>query len=123
MKEIIAIIRPKKIGATKDFLETLGFPSVTAFRVLGRGKQKGLVGEVDLIPRPGVLEQSKSPGMKYVPKRQLSIVAPDDKVDEIVQGIIKINQTDQIGDGKIFICPLENAVRVRTKEEGEKAIL
>lgn len=123
MKEIIAIIRPRKVNATKEILEKLGFLSITAVAVLGRGKQKGIVGEVDVDFRPGVLEKSKSFGMKYVPKRQISVVVPDANADEIVQAIIKVNKTDTIGDGKIFVCPVDNALRVRTDEEGEKAIL
>jgi nitrogen regulatory protein PII 2 len=61
--------------------------------------------------------------MKYVPKRMLTLVVPDDKVERVVSVIIGVNQTAQIGDGKIFISPVEDAVRVRTDEQGEQAIL
>jgi nitrogen regulatory protein PII 2 len=122
MKEIIAIIRPKKVGATKFALEQLGFPSLTAEAVLGRGRQRGIASEVNLDLSPELLSQGKSGGMKYVPKRLLTLVVPDDDADIVVQAIVNINRTGQIGDGKIFVAPLEDALRVRTGERGESAI-
>ncbi len=122
MKEIITIIRPKKVNATKEALVKLGVPSMTAIPVLGKGKQKGIDSEVNIEYRKGILEQNKSGGMKYVPKRYLSIVVSDEQEEAVVQTIIKINQTGQIGDGKIFICPVDDALRVRTDEQGNEAI-
>lgn len=122
MKEIIAIIRPKMVGRTKDALEKLGFPSVTAVPVLGRGKQRGIAGEVNIDIRPGILE-GRTVGMKYIPKRELTIAVRDCDVDVVVKTIIEANQTSQIGDGKIFVCPIDDVVRVRTNETGEAAIL
>ena len=122
MKEIIAIIRPNKVGHTKDALDKLGFPSITATSVLGRGRQRGIAAEVNIDIKPEILAQGRSNGMKYVPKRLLSMVVSAADVDLVVKTIIKINQTAHIGDGKIFICPVDNAVRVRTSEEGETAI-
>ena len=125
MKEIIAIIRPKKIEHTKDALDVLGFPSVTAIPVLGRGNQRGIAGELGIDIRPDAVAQGRSAGMKdmkYIPKRLLSLIVCDEDVDEIVEAIIKVNQTDQIGDGKIFICPVDDAIRVRTDEQGDSAI-
>jgi nitrogen regulatory protein PII 2 len=122
MKEIMAIIRPKKMGPTKAALEKLGFPSLTAVPVIGRGKQRGIAGEVNYEFRPELLGQGKSGGMKYIPKRLVTLVVNDDEVDQVVQEIIKVNQTAQIGDGKIFVCPVENVVRVRTNECGEEAL-
>lgn len=123
MKEIIAVIRPKKVNETKRALDQLGFPGMTAVPVLGRGKQKGLVGEINIEFRPGILENPKAGTMKYIPKRMLSVVVPDTAVEAVVNAIVRTNQTEQIGDGKIFICPLDNAVRVRTDEEGDSALL
>ena len=123
MKEIIAIIRPRKMGATKEALDALGFPCMTATPVLGRGKQRGILGEVDLEVRPEVLKQGKYRAMPYIPKRLLSVVVPDDEADRVVQAIVGVNQTEQIGDGRIFICPVDDALRVRTDEKGESAIL
>lgn len=122
MKEIITIIRPKKVSATKEALVTLGIPSMTAIPVLGRGRQKGIDSEVNIEYRAGILEQNKNGGMKYVPKRYLSIIISDEHVEEAIAAIIRINQTGQIGDGKIFICPVEDALRIRTDERGNDAI-
>lgn len=123
MKEIIAIIRPKKVGSTRSALEKIGFPSMTATGVRGRGMQCGIAGEVIVDGSPDELLKRNSGGMKYVPKRLLTIVVPDKYVDRVVQKIIEVNQTSQIGDGKIFVCPVDDAVRVRTKEQGERAVL
>jgi nitrogen regulatory protein PII 2 len=61
--------------------------------------------------------------MKYIPKRLLSIVVQNSDVDSVVKKIIEVNQTAQIGDKKIFVCPLDTAVRVQTDERGESAVL
>ncbi|MFA9377673.1 MAG: P-II family nitrogen regulator [Lachnotalea sp.] len=125
MKEIIAIIRPKKVTATKNALEKLGFPSITAISVMGRGKQRGIAAELNIDVRPEALLSGEKAGLKYmeyIPKRLVTIVVCDEDVDLIVKTIIEVNKTDQIGDGKIFVCPLDDAVRVRTDETGEKAI-
>jgi nitrogen regulatory protein PII 2 len=122
MKEIITIIRPKKVSATKEALVKLGYPSLTAIPVLGRGKQKGIDNEVNIEYRAGILEQNKNSRMKYVPKRYLSIVVNDEAVENVVDTIISINQSGEIGDGKIFICPVEDAIRIRTDEQGNDAI-
>ncbi len=123
MKEIIAIIRPKKMGATKEALDKLGFPCLTAVPVLGRGKQQGLAGEIGTEINPRVLEQGKFRKMKYIPKRMISLVVPGASVDAVIDAIVAVNRTEQIGDGRIFICPVEDAMRVRTDEHGENAIL
>ena len=65
----------------------------------------------------------RSGGMKYIPKRLISLTVHDADVDLIVKAIIKVNQTKQIGDGRVFICPVDNVVRVRTNEEGDQAIM
>ena len=125
MKEIIAIIRPKKVTPTKAALEKLGFPSITAVQVVGRGKQQGIASELDIEIRPSALVRSKTAGLKYmeyIPKRMLSIVVSNEDVDVVVKAIIAVNQTDQIGDGKVFVCPVDDAVRVRTDEQGDEAI-
>ena len=122
MKEIIIVIRPKKVNETKEVLAALGFPGMTAIPVLGRGKQKGIASEVSIEYRPGILEQNKNGGMKYVPKRYLSIVVSDENVETVIDSIIKVNKTGEFGDGKIFICPVEEAIRIRTDEQGDEAI-
>jgi nitrogen regulatory protein PII 2 len=123
MKEIIAIIRPKMVGKTKAALEKMGFPGLTAVAVLGRGKQRGIAGEVDIEYRPHILEEGAHRGMKYIPKRELSMVVKDSDVDGVIQALLSINRSGQAGDGKIFVCPLDNALRVRTGETGDTALV
>lgn len=123
MKEIIAIIRPSKMNATKKSLDELNIPSVTAIPVLGRGNQRGLnpiLAGIE-ISRDALVKGHVT-GMKFVPKRMLIIVAKDEDVDTIVDTIVKSNKTGYIGDGKVFICPTDNAVKVRTKESGDTAL-
>lgn len=137
MKEITTIIRRDKLPETKKALEELGYPSLTIQSVDGRGKQKGaMCAEMDsempesfctavkLKPTPSAyaLEHTLPKVALYVPKRLLTIVVPDDAVSKIVVSIIEVNRTGKRGDGKIFVSPLENAVRVRTGEQDGEAI-
>jgi nitrogen regulatory protein PII 2 len=137
MKEITAIIRRDKLPETKTVLEQLGYPSLTIQSVDGRGKQRGaMCAEMDsemhdsfctavkLRPTPSsyALEHTLPKVAMYVPKRLLTIVVPDDVVTKIVKEIVKINKTGKPGDGKIFVSPIDGAVRVRTGEVGGEAI-
>ena len=137
MKEITAIIRRDKLPETKKALEELGYPSLTIQSVDGRGKQKGaMCAEMDsempesfctsakLKPTPSTyaLEHTLPKVALYVPKRLLTIIVPDDVVTKLVKAMISVNQTGKHGDGKIFVSPVENAVRVRTGEENGEAI-
>ena len=119
MKEVIAIIRMNAIQNTKIALSGVGLDSMTAERVYGRGKQKGLhiypLGKIDSL-------DSSKEGMKYVPKRMLTFVVPDDRVDELTDILIKTNKTGMIGDGKIFISDVEDAIRIRTGDQGLEAL-
>ena len=122
MKEIIAIIRPNKMTQTKDVLNALGFPAMTAQRVMGRGIQKAIIGEVSFdIQNETLLKEEGT--MRYIPKRLISLIVPDEDVSLIVEAIMRVNQTGQNGDGKLFVCPLDEAVRVRTNERGTKALI
>lgn len=123
MQEVIAIIRPNKIRAMKEALDKMGFPGMTAVAVLGRGKQRGIAGELRIDVKPDLLAKDKSAGMKYIPKRMVSIVVNDVDVEKIVKAVIAVNQTAEIGDGRVFVCPVEDALRVRTGETGAKAIV
>ena len=137
MKEITAIIRRDKLPETKKVLEELGYPSLTIQSVDGRGKQKGaMCAEMDsempesfctsakLKPTPSTyaLEHTLPKVALYVPKRLLTIIVPDDVVTKLVKSMISVNQTGKHGDGKIFVSPIENALRVRTGEENGEAI-
>jgi nitrogen regulatory protein P-II 1 len=112
MKLIEAIIRQEKLDAVKTVLETSGYFGMTVSEVSGRGRQGGLtlqwrVGEykVDLLP-----------------KIKVEIVVLDDDVVRILNVITAAARTGEMGDGKLFVLPVENAVRVRTGEEGDNAI-
>jgi nitrogen regulatory protein PII 2 len=137
MKEITAIIRRDKLPETKKALDDLGYPSLTIQSVEGRGKQRGaMCGEMDsempdsycttakLKPTPSTyaLEHTLPKIALFVPKRLLTIVVPDDVVATVVKSLIRVNQTGKAGDGKIFVLPIENAVRVRTGEKNGEAI-
>jgi len=138
MKEITAVIRRDKLPETKKVLEELGYPSVSIQSVDGRGKQKGMVCDNDLdpelpekfctsvklTPTPSsyALDHALPKVALFVPKRMLTMVVPDDLVTKIVKSLIKANQTGKTGDGKIFVSPIEGALRVRTGETDGEAI-
>jgi len=138
MKEITAIIRRDKLHETKKVLDELGYPSVSIQSVDGRGKQRGAVCDNDLdpelpdkyctsvklTPTPSTyaLEHTLPKVALFVPKRMLTMVVPDDVVSKLVKSIIKVNRTGKTGDGKIFISPVESALRVRTGEKDGEAI-
>jgi len=126
LKEIIAIIRPNKVSKTAKALEAVGFPALTVMKCFGRGKQRGYldVNLPDVIDMKKIVEEGEKQGlyMKYIPKRLLSIVVNDEDVPLVVGIIMKVNRTGNIGDGKIFVLPVEDAIRIRTGESGESAI-
>lgn len=138
MKEITAVIRRDKLAETKKILDELGYPSLSIQSVDGRGKQRGAVCDSDLdpelpdkyctsvrlTPTPSsyALEHSLPKVALFVPKRMLTMVVPDDVVGKIVKSIIKVNQTGKTGDGKIFVSPVEGALRLRTGEKDGEAI-
>ena len=112
MKKILAIIRPDKLEEVKQALEDIGCNGLTIKEVRGRGIQLGITEsyrghdyKVDLLP-----------------KTEIEIVSGEEDLDNIVDTIVKTAQTGDIGDGKIFISPVEEVIRIRTGERGEKAI-
>ncbi|MEM2866550.1 MAG: P-II family nitrogen regulator [Candidatus Hadarchaeales archaeon] len=112
MKKIEAIIRVEKLDDVKRALKKLGYPGLTITQVRGHGQQKGLT------------EQFR--GMEYkidlLPKLKLEIVVRDEDVDKIIRHIARSAWTGKVGDGKIFVSPVEKIVRIRTGETGEKAL-
>jgi nitrogen regulatory protein PII 2 len=140
MKEICAVIRRDKLPETKAALERVGFPSLTIQSVEGRGKQKGDVAcfladmdqdavacnslHVKLKPTPSTyaLEHTLPKYAQFVPKRMVTMMVPDDAVDAVVEAIMNVNSTGQHGDGKVFVCPVESAERIRTGECNEAAV-
>ncbi len=124
MKEVIAIIRRHRLQETKAGLLGIGIPALTMVSVEGRGKQRGLPGwnyELDPV-LTGTKEKNTGVSMRFVPKRMIYAVVEDDEVQKVVETIIRTNQSGHIGDGKIFVCLVYDAVRVRTGENGEQAI-
>jgi nitrogen regulatory protein PII 2 len=121
MKEIIAILRPNKISKTRDILASLGFPGMNAAKVLGRGKQRGIIGEVAFETGMGTDPSQKA--MKYIPKRLMSLVVQDEDVPLVVSVIVRANRTGEHGDGRVFVCPVDDAIRIRTDERGTKALM
>ena len=115
LKEVIAIIRPERWAHTKAELRRLRLPAFTQQRVLGRGRTRGL----RYLPRQGASLQA---GIQYLPKRMVSWIVEDTEVEPLVQAIIDANRTGHIGDGKIFVLPIGDAVRIRTGERGLDAI-
>lgn len=114
MKEIIAIIRPNQWQKTKKSLVQSGFHSFTVQRVSGRGRQKGL----HYLSKTGKVEE----GIRFLPKRMVTLFVNDENEREVTELIVKNNQTGEIGDGRIFVCPLDEVERVRTGERGEDVI-
>ncbi|MBN2711459.1 MAG: P-II family nitrogen regulator [Planctomycetes bacterium] len=123
MKEVMAFIRMNKMNETKEALSAIGLSSFTARKVMGRGK--GMV-DVTVLDgaRAGAPEaiSQLGQGLRLIPKRAITMIVQDDKVEEIAQTIIKINQTGKPGDGKIFVMPVMDAIKIRTGESGEMVI-
>jgi nitrogen regulatory protein P-II 1 len=112
MKKIEAIIKPFKLEDVKDALSSIGIEGMTVIEVKGFGRQKG--------------HKEIYRGAEYVvdflPKIKVEVVAGDDKVEDIVAAIQEAAKTGKIGDGKIFVVPVEQAVRIRTGERDNDAI-
>jgi len=123
MKEVLAVIRMNKMNHTKQALADAGIASFTARKVMGRGK-----GKVDYLLLQGAQQgyeeaiSQLAPGPKLVPKRMLSVVVPDKSVPLVVKTIIAVNQTGHPGDGKVFVMPVREALRVRTGELNDVAL-
>lgn len=122
MKEITAIIRMNKIQPTKAALGAAGYPSLTVCKVLGRGKQKGLQYEFSPALLPLEVPDQTEP-VRFIPKRMLILVVEDKCCQKVIDLIISANQTGNIGDGKIFVSPIAQTLRIRTGETGDSALL
>lgn len=127
MKEIIAFVRRHKVPETKKAFEDAGFPALTIQSVEGRGKQGGIGGwaaevdpELNAVMSVELADETK---FNWIPKRMLTLIVQDDEVEKAVDVIIKANQTGHVGDGKVFVCPLKEVVRVRTGETGVQAVV
>jgi nitrogen regulatory protein P-II 1 len=112
MKKIEAIIKPFKLDEVKDRLNDLGIQGITVTEVKGFGRQKGHT----------ELYRGAEYVVDFLPKIKMEIVIADTQVEDVVNAIVKAAQTGRIGDGKIFITNIEEAVRIRTGERGEEAV-
>jgi nitrogen regulatory protein P-II 1 len=112
MKKIEAIIKPFKMEDVKDSLAEVGIEGMTVTEVKGFGRQKGHT----------EIYRGSEYTVDFLPKVKIELVVTDAMVNKAVQAISSAAKTGKIGDGKIFILPLENAVRIRTEESGDSAI-
>ena len=112
MKKIEAIIKPFKLSEVKDALHELGLDGMTVTEVKGFGRQKGHT----------EIYRGSEYTVDLLPKVKLEIILADSLVTATVEAIIKSARTGKIGDGKVFIYPVEEAVRIRTEERGEQAV-
>ncbi len=123
MKEVLAFIRPNKINPTKRALADAGISSLHAKECLGRGK--GLVDFTILKGAEKGYEEAIAQlgqSQRLIPKRMLSVVVPDKLTETVISTLIDINQTGKSGDGKIFVLPVSEAIRIRTGEDGDAVL-
>ncbi len=109
MKKIEAIIKPFKLEEVKEALARVGIQGLTVSEVKGFGRQKG----------HKELYRGAEYVVEFLPKVKLEVVAADDQVEAVVKAILESASTGRIGDGKIFVAPVENAIRIRTGETGD----
>ena len=112
MKKIEAIIKPFRLEEVKEALAGLGIEGMRVTEVKGFGRQKG---DTEIY-------RGSEYTVDFLPKIKVEVVLPDERVKEAVEAIIKGAKTGKIGDGKVFISGIENAVRIRTGETGEQAV-
>ncbi|WP_438990482.1 P-II family nitrogen regulator [Lentibacter sp.] len=112
MKKIEAIIKPFKLDEVKEALQDVGVQGLSVIEVKGFGRQKGHT----------ELYRGAEYVVDFLPKVKLEIVVDDDLVDQAVEAIVDAAKTDKIGDGKIFVSPVEQAIRIRTGETGPEAL-
>ena len=112
------------MNATKQALIEAGFPAFTARKVIGRGK-----GNVDLrviqgaeADAPEAIARLRDDGPMLLPRRMMTLVVPDESVPKLIEAVIRANRTGNRDDGKVFVVPIEDAVRIRTGERGTAAV-
>ena len=112
MKKIEAIIKPFKLDDVKEALHEVGVSGITVTEAKGFGRQKGHT----------ELYRGAEYVVDFLPKVKIEVVLTDDMVDTAIEAIIAAARTDKIGDGKIFVSPVEQAIRIRTGETGDDAV-
>ena len=112
MKKIEAIIKPFKLEEVKDALSELGIEGMTVAEVKGFGRQKGHT----------EIYRGSEYTVDFLPKIKLELVLADNSVEAAIRAIVSAAKTGKIGDGKVFVLPVENVIRIRTEETGELAV-
>jgi nitrogen regulatory protein P-II 1 len=112
MKLIVAIVKPFKLEEVKEALSQLGVQGMTVTEVKGFGRQKGHT----------EIYRGSEYTVDFLPKAKIEVVVADELFPRVVENIVKAAKTGKIGDGKVFVLPLEDAVRIRTSERGEAAL-
>lgn len=112
MKKIEAIIKPFKLEDVKEALTAIGVEGLTVTEVKGFGRQKGHT----------EIYRGSEYTVDFLPKLKIEIVLPDGEIEAAVKAIVGAAKTGKIGDGKVFVLPLENATRIRTEETGDQAV-
>lgn len=112
MKKIEAIVKPFKLQEVKEALNELGIQGMTVSEVKGFGRQKGHT----------EIYRGTEYTIDFMPKVKIEMVLPDTQINGAVEAIIKAAKTGKIGDGKVFVLPVEEAVRIRTGEKGDEAV-
>ena len=112
MKLIIAIIKPFKLEEVKEALSSIGIEGMTVTEVKGFGRQKGHT----------EIYRGSEYTVDFLPKVKIEIVVTDELVTKAIEAIVKAAKTGKIGDGKVFVLPIEEAVRIRTDERGDVAV-
>ena len=112
MKKVEAIIKPFKLEEVKDALSEVGIEGMTVTEVKGFGRQKGHT----------EIYRGSEYTVDFLPKIKLELVIPDERAEAAVGAITKSAKTGKIGDGKVFVSPIEEAVRIRTEEKGDSAV-
>jgi nitrogen regulatory protein P-II 1 len=112
MKKIEAIIKPFKLNEVKDALHEIGLQGMTVTEVKGFGRQKGHT----------EIYRGSEYTVDFLPKIKIEMILADGLVTQAIEAIVNAARTGKIGDGKVFVLPVEEAVRIRTEEHGEKAV-
>ena len=112
MKMVMAIFKPFKLDEVRDALTSLGIQGLTVSEVKGFGRQKGQT----------EIYRGAEYAVSFLPKVKIEVVIDDAMVERAVEALLKAARTDKIGDGKIFVFPIEQAVRIRTGESGTEAL-
>ena len=112
MKKIEAIIKPFKLDEVKEALQEVGVQGLTVTEVKGFGRQKGHT----------ELYRGAEYVVDFLPKIKIEMVLPDDQIDAAIEAIVSAARTEKIGDGKIFVSPVDQAIRIRTGETGDDAV-